>query len=108
MHVFYIVLLIIVAVLAVIFAIQNSAAVVVTFFGLTANASMSLILVITLAVGIIIGMILLLPTLIRQKHTISAQKKKEKEIAKQTPQPPTPEVHIVQPSNDSSENSESW
>ena len=82
MRVFYIVLLIAVAVLAVIFAVQNSAPITVSFFGWSAQASMSIVLVLTFAAGILIGMLLLFPSIWKRMRELSAQKKKTNEAKK--------------------------
>ncbi len=82
MRVFYIVLLIAVAVLAVIFAVQNSAPITVSFFGWSAQASMSIVLVLTFAAGILIGMLLLFPSIWKRMRALSAQKRKTSEARK--------------------------
>ncbi len=83
MRIFYIILLIVVAIVAVVFAAQNSAPITVAFFGLTAHASMSIILVITLAAGILMGMLLLLPSIWRRMRALSVQKKKTRVVERQ-------------------------
>ena len=98
MRVFYIVLLIAVAVLAVIFAVQNSAPITVSFFGRSAQASMSIVLVLTFAAGILIGMLLLFPSIWKRMRALSAQKRKTSEarkLAKETQETkasPSPEA----------------
>jgi len=82
MRVFYIVLLIAVAILAVIFAVQNSVPITVSFFGWSAQASMSIVLVLTFAAGILIGMLLLFPSIWKRMRELSAQKKKTNEAKK--------------------------
>jgi len=76
MRIFYIILLIVLVILAVVFAVQNSAPVTIAFLGLSANASMSIVLVITFAAGILLGMFLLLPSVWKRMRALSAQKKK--------------------------------
>ncbi|HOR48410.1 MAG TPA: LapA family protein [Rectinema sp.] len=82
MRVFYIVLLIAVAILAVIFAVQNSVPITVSFFAWSAQASMSIVLVLTFAAGILIGMLLLFPSIWKRMRELSAQKKKTNEAKK--------------------------
>ena len=82
MRVFYIVLLIAVAILAVIFAVQNSVPITVSFFGWSSQASMSIVLVLTFAAGILIGMLLLFPSIWKRMRELSAQKKKTNEAKK--------------------------
>lgn len=83
MRIFYVILLLVAIIAAVIFAGQNSAPVTVTFFGLTANASMSVVLVITFAAGILLGMLLLLPSVWKRMRALSVQKKKAREFENQ-------------------------
>ncbi|SLM18139.1 exported hypothetical protein [uncultured spirochete] len=83
MRIFYIVLLIVVGIVAVVFAGQNSTPITVAFFGWSTNASMSLVLVITLAAGILLGVLLLLPSVWKRTHALSAQKKKTREAENQ-------------------------
>lgn len=83
MRIFYIILLIAVVIAAVVFAVQNSAPITVAFFGLTANASMSIVLVITFSAGILLGMFLLLPSIWKRMRALSVQKKKTRHAERQ-------------------------
>lgn|GEM_PF-574223 len=83
MRIFYIILLIVVVIVAVVFAGQNSAPITVAFFGLTAHASMSVVLVITFAAGILLGMFLLLPSIWKRMRALSVQKKKTRVVERQ-------------------------
>lgn len=83
MRIFYVILLLVAIIAAVIFAGQNSVPVTVTFFGLTANASMSVVLVITFAAGILLGMLLLLPSVWKRMRALSVQKKKARAFENQ-------------------------
>lgn len=65
MIVFFIVLALIIAILAVIFAIQNAGIISVVFFSYSFEGSLALILLITFALGVLVGILLLLPYLIR-------------------------------------------
>lgn len=80
MKIAYIVILLMVAVLAVIFAVQNSSTVTVALFGWTAEAPLSLVLVVAFAVGILIGLFLLVPSLWKKSWALS----REKHAAQQT------------------------
>ncbi len=83
MRIFYIILLIVMVIVAVVFAGQNSAPITVAFFGLTAHASLSVVLVITFAAGILLGMFLLLPSIWKRMRALSAQKKKTRVLERQ-------------------------
>jgi putative membrane protein len=67
----------IIAVLAVVFALQNSDPVVVRlFYWDLGNASMALVLLITFIIGIITGLLMMAMGIYKRNHTINAQKKR--------------------------------
>lgn len=71
-----IVLALVIAIIAVIFALQNLAAVTVTFFVWSIHGSLALVLLVTLAAGVLISVLASFPGWARSKWTISSQKKK--------------------------------
>jgi putative membrane protein len=79
MQVFLIISLVI-AVLAIIFALQNTAVASVTFIVWTFTGSLALVLLVALVAGILISFLASLPTLIRDRLTISRQNKKLAEL----------------------------
>ncbi len=83
MRIFYIILLLVVVIAVAVFAGQNSTPITVAFFGLTAHASMSVVLVITFAAGILLGMLLLLPSIWKRMRALSVQKKKTRIVERQ-------------------------
>jgi uncharacterized integral membrane protein len=66
----------IIAVVAVIFALQNTSAVTVTFFFWNFHGSLALVLLGALAAGLLIGLLAALPGLVRGRVTIGGHKKK--------------------------------
>jgi lipopolysaccharide assembly protein A len=72
----FILFALIIAVLAVIFALQNMTAVTVTFFIWNFNGSLALVLLGALAVGLLVGLLASLPGLVRGRVTIGGHKKK--------------------------------
>ncbi len=78
------ILALIIAVIAVIFALQNTAAVSVSFFVWQFNQSLALVLLLAAFVGVIIGLLTILPGSIRARWQLAARNKKiaslEKEI----------------------------
>jgi uncharacterized membrane protein YciS (DUF1049 family) len=62
----FLVMALIIAILAVIFALQNAGVVTVAFFASNLEGSLALVLLITFAVGVIVGILLVLPYLIRR------------------------------------------
>ena len=72
----FILFALLIALVAVIFALQNTAAVTVTFFIWNFQGSLALVLLGTLAVGLLIGLLAALPGLVRGRVTIGGHKKK--------------------------------
>jgi lipopolysaccharide assembly protein A len=71
-----IILALVIAVVAVIFALQNIAAVTVSLFFWHINGSLALVLLITLAAGVLISLLASMPGTIKRRWTISNLKKK--------------------------------
>jgi uncharacterized integral membrane protein len=69
-----------VAALAIVFALQNGIPTTITFMTWTFQGSLALILLIALGVGALISLLVFLPAWVRDKWTISAQKKKLTEL----------------------------
>lgn len=67
---------VIIAVLAVIFALQNSQDAILTIYFWQVNLSLALLIILTLVVGIAVGMLLLVKRILNDKGTISELKKK--------------------------------
>lgn len=72
----FIIIALIIAVLAVIFALQNLTAVTVTFFIWKFDGSLALVLLLSVVVGVLISLLASLPGLIRGKWTVASQRKK--------------------------------
>lgn len=71
-----IIIALVIAIIAVIFALQNLTVVTVSFFFWEAHSSLALVLLITLAVGVAISLLASLPGMIRGKLNESSQKKR--------------------------------
>jgi len=65
-----------IAIIAVIFALQNTAAVTVSFFVWQFHESLALVLLLTVILGVLIGTLTILPGSIRSKWRLSSQRKK--------------------------------
>ena len=72
----FIVLALLIAMIAVIFALQNTAAVTVSFLFWSIHGSLAVVLLGTLMVGVIISLLASTPGLVRNKWASSGQKKK--------------------------------
>lgn len=71
----------IIAVLACVFALQNSTPVVITFFSWKFTHSLALTLLATFSVGVLAGCLGMLPALWRKSRLVAAQKKAMKRLA---------------------------
>jgi lipopolysaccharide assembly protein A len=76
MRILYVVILLLVAILAVMFAAQNSAQIAINFFSLSATGSLSLILIITLSIGIAIGILIMAPSVFKRSIQSSGLRRK--------------------------------
>ena len=76
MLLFSIIAALIIAILAVIFAIQNANIILVSFLVWKFQGSLALILLLTFVLGFIAGLLIVLPKLIKRNFIISKQKKK--------------------------------
>lgn len=72
----FIILALGIAIIAVAFALQNLAMVTVSFLFWSIDASLALVLLVTLAVGVLISVLASLPGLVKGKWTASGTKKK--------------------------------
>jgi putative membrane protein len=82
MVIFLLILALIVAVAAFIFALQNTAIIPVTFFVWQFNQSLALVLLLALAAGVLIGLFTILPGAIRTKWRTSVQRKRIESLEK--------------------------
>ena len=80
----FLILALLIAVIAVIFALQNTTQVTIAFLIWQFDQSLALVLLLSLAIGVVIGLLTISPTVIKGKLAASNQKKKidslEKEI----------------------------
>lgn len=76
----FIIAALIIALGAIVFALQNPAPVVVNFLVWQTEGSLALVFLITLAVGVLIGLLVFVPTLIRRNLKISHQKRQTDDL----------------------------
>ena len=69
-----------IAVLAVVFAVQNTAPAIVSFFLWKFNGSLALVLLVSLAAGALISFLVSLPANLKTRWTIRQQRKKLNEL----------------------------
>ena len=70
----------VIALLAVIFSVQNTSPVTINFLFWNFQGSLALILLITLVTGVLIGFLTSSPSLLKNRSAISTQKKKIAEL----------------------------
>jgi len=107
--VFTLILALAFAIVAVIFALQNTDVVTVTFFSLSYEGSLALIILVAVALGILIGVLVMTPGNIKNKISSTRNRKKvsslessleehkSKLAALEKPVPPEPEVDELKP-----------
>ncbi|MBW4555222.1 MAG: DUF1049 domain-containing protein [Trichormus sp. ATA11-4-KO1] len=71
---------VLVALLAVVFAFQNAVTISITFFDWNLQASLAIVLILTLGIGIIIGLLVSIPNLIKRNLRIAKYKEKVTEL----------------------------
>lgn len=83
MKILYLVFVLVVAILAVIFAAQNSAVVAISFFTWSASGSLSLVLILTLSLGILIGLLIMAPSVFKRWFQSSGLRRRLKRLEKE-------------------------
>ena len=83
MKILYLVIVLLVAILAVLFAAQNSATVAITFFNWSTSGSLSLVLIITLSLGILIGVLVMAPSVFKRAFQSSGLKRRVRRLEKE-------------------------
>lgn len=71
---------IVVAILAVVFALQNAVPITVSFLTQRFESSLALVLLITVALGILMSLLVSVPSMIKTRKMISSQKKRIQEL----------------------------
>lgn len=77
---FFIVLALLIAIAIVLFALQNSAVVTVSFLLLHFNGSLALILVLVFTSGLLVGILISIPSLLRKNTDLREQKRRVKQL----------------------------
>ena len=83
MKILYLVLILVVAIFAVMFAAQNSAPIDISFFSLSASGSLSLVLILTFSIGILLGVLIMAPAVFKRTFQYSGLKRKFKRLEKE-------------------------
>lgn len=101
----YLIFALVIAAIAIVFALQNTMTVTISFLAWKVTGSLSLVLLATLAIGALIGLLVLAPSAIKKTLTVSSHRKrigllekeldehrlKVAELQKPKPEPPQPD-----------------
>jgi len=71
----YLIVALVIALIAVIFALQNTMTITISFFVWKVTGSLSLVLLVTLAIGVVIGLLVLAPSAIKNSIAVSSHRK---------------------------------
>jgi uncharacterized integral membrane protein len=100
----YLIAAFVIALFAVIFALQNTMTVTISLLAWEATGTLSLVLLITLAMGVIIGLLVLAPSTIRYSFTASSHRKRigvlEKELDERRARVVASQKPVTQPTED--------
>jgi len=81
---FFIVLALLIALVIVLFAVQNSAIVTVSFLSFHYNGSLALILIVVFTLGLLTGILISIPSLLRKSSDLREQKRRVKQLEEST------------------------
>ena len=79
----FLILAVVIAILAIIFALQNAVPIAVTLGIWRVEISLALVLVLTLGVGVVVGLLVSVPSLMRQNWKLAHQKRHNKDLEKE-------------------------
>ena len=83
MKIVYIIFTVLVAFAAMVFALQNSAPITVQLFAWQVSGSLSIVLVVTLAIGCLIGMLIMVPSVWKRGRLAAGLKKRIRHFEKE-------------------------
>ena len=79
----YLIVALVIAIVAVIFALQNTMTITISFLAWEVTGSLSLVLLITLAIGVVIGLLVLSPSAIKSSLAASSTRKRVGSLEKE-------------------------
>ena len=77
---FFIVLALVIAIVIVLFAVQNSVIVTVSLLSFHYDGSLALILVVVFTLGLFVGILISVPSLVRKSSDVREQKRRVKQL----------------------------
>lgn len=79
----YLILALVIAIIAVVFSLQNTATITISFIVWEVTGSLSLVLLVTLAIGVLVGWLFVAPSLVKHSFQGSGQRKRITELEKE-------------------------
>ena len=79
----YLIMALVIALIAVIFALQNTMTITISFLAWEVTGSLSLVLLVTLAIGVVIGLLVLSPSAIKNSIAASSHRKRVGSLEKE-------------------------
>lgn len=83
MRIVYLLIVLAVAIFAVIFALQNSMQIVISFFSWSTSGSLSLLLILAFAIGVVLGVLIMAPSAFKRSLQFSGLKRKFSRLEKE-------------------------
>ena len=93
----YLIAALVIALLAVIFALQNTMTITISFLAWEVTGSLSLVLLITLAIGVVIGLLVLSPSAIKNSFAVSSNRKRIGSLEKELDENKAKVAQLTQP-----------
>ena len=79
----YLIVALLIAIVAVIFALQNTMTITISFLAWEVTGSLSLVLLVTLVIGVVIGLLFLAPSTIKNSMAASGHRKRADSLEKE-------------------------
>jgi len=93
----YLIVGLVIAIVAVIFALQNSMTITISFLAWELTGSLSLVLLVTLAIGVVIGLLVLSPSAIKNSLAVSSNRKRIGSLEKELDENKIKVAELTQP-----------
>jgi len=93
----YLIVALVIALVAVIFALQNTMIITISFLAWDVPGSLSLVLLITLAIGVVIGLLVLSPSAIKNSMAVSSHRKRIGSLEKELDEHKTKVAELTKP-----------
>jgi len=93
----YLIVGLVIAIIAVIFALQNTMTITISFLAWELTGSLSLVLLVTLAIGVVIGLLVLSPSAIKNSLAVSSNRKRIGSLEKELDENKTKVAELTKP-----------